>query len=185
MRLRACMRVHGGGQGGKRGAARASCTCAASPARAHASAPHVHPSLRWADCVPGDVPRLLINRERVGEGGTYRIMPGMGGGDGFDFDACHRDVLHLGDCDEGARALAAALGWGEQLAALVGEVLDRHPASAARRGGEGGAAGAGARLAAGIGGATGGGSGGQGAAADEGAPEASGSSGRAGSLEPS
>jgi hypothetical protein len=44
------------------------------------------------DCVKGDTPRLLINRERVGEGGTYRFLPGMGGGDGFDFDERYRCV---------------------------------------------------------------------------------------------
>lgn len=51
-------------------------------------------------CADG-VPRLLINSERVGGLGTRAD-----------------DVLFLSDCDSGVRALAAALGWTEQLEAL-------------------------------------------------------------------
>jgi NAD-dependent histone deacetylase SIR2 len=47
------------------------------------------------------VPRVLINKERVG-----------GLGSGTD------DMLMLGDCDEGVRKLAEACGWGEELDAL-------------------------------------------------------------------
>lgn len=43
-------------------------------------------------------PRLLINMERVG-----------------DFGSRLDDVLVLGDCDEGVRKLADALGWGDEL----------------------------------------------------------------------
>ena len=50
------------------------------------------------------VPRLLINRERVG-------------GIGSRAD----DVLEMRDCDAGVRRLAAALGWGEDLEALCNE----------------------------------------------------------------
>ena len=51
-------------------------------------------------CAEG-VPRLLINNERVGSIGTRPD-----------------DVLLLGDCDEGVRKLAAALGWLDELETL-------------------------------------------------------------------
>lgn len=51
--------------------------------------------------VSDDVPRVLINRERVG---------GMG--------SRPDDVLILGDCDSGVRKLARALGWEEELERL-------------------------------------------------------------------
>jgi len=58
--------------------------------------------------VEDKVPRLLINRERVAEGGG-----------GFDFDARERDCLFLGDCDEGVRRLASLLGWREELEEMI------------------------------------------------------------------
>jgi len=48
-----------------------------------------------------NVPRLLINSERVGDLGCRAD-----------------DVLLLGDCDDGVRKLASALGWEEELEAL-------------------------------------------------------------------
>ncbi|KAL8954030.1 MAG: hypothetical protein Q9222_000152 [Ikaeria aurantiellina] len=51
---------------------------------------------------PEGVPRLLLNLERVG---------GLG--------SRPDDVLLLGDCDEGVRTLARALGWLEELEALA------------------------------------------------------------------
>lgn len=51
-------------------------------------------------CAEG-VPRLLINKERVGNLGSRPD-----------------DVLVLEDCDSGVRRLATALGWGEELEAL-------------------------------------------------------------------
>ena len=47
------------------------------------------------------VPRILINKERVGDLGTRPD-----------------DVLILGDCDQGVRQLASALGWLDELEAL-------------------------------------------------------------------
>lgn len=38
---------------------------------------------------------------------------------GFDFEACVRDVLHLGDCDSAVQQLAALLGWQQELQQLV------------------------------------------------------------------
>ena len=51
------------------------------------------------------------------------------GADSFDFDpeSNRRDALFLGDCDDGARLLAAELGWQGELAELVvaGEAPNR------------------------------------------------------------
>jgi hypothetical protein len=42
---------------------------------------------------------------------TWVVAPSrVKSGGGFDFDAGYRDVLHLGDCDDGCRRLAALLG---------------------------------------------------------------------------
>ncbi|KAL8767527.1 MAG: hypothetical protein Q9209_005991 [Squamulea sp. 1 TL-2023] len=53
-----------------------------------------------ANC-PGGIPRLLINSESVGGLGSRAD-----------------DVLLLGDCDDGVRKLASALGWLKELEAL-------------------------------------------------------------------
>lgn len=85
----------------------------------------VHPFAGLLHDVEPHVPRLLINRERVGEAAPAR--GGRGGGalrPGFVFDAAApgggRDVLFLGDADDGVRELARLCGWGEELEALVG-----------------------------------------------------------------
>lgn len=53
-----------------------------------------------------NVPRVLINRERVGEGGY----------NGFDFDSkSSQDVLALGNSDDIVSKLADLLGWSEEL----------------------------------------------------------------------
>jgi NAD-dependent SIR2 family protein deacetylase len=76
----------------------------------------VHPFAGLLHDVAPRVPRLLINRERVGE-----ARPGGSRGFVFDGDAPGggRDVLFLGDADEGVRALASLCGWGEELEAIV------------------------------------------------------------------
>lgn len=61
-------------------------------------------------------PRLLINREPAGTNDTLPL--------GFRFHLEDegenwRDVWHQGDCDDGCRALAAALGWDAELEALI------------------------------------------------------------------
>ncbi len=49
------------------------------------------------------MPRLLINREQVG-----------------DFEPESRpDALYLGNCDDGARKLAELMGWQEDLEAMI------------------------------------------------------------------
>lgn len=61
----------------------------------------VHPFASLPGLCSEGVPRLLVNSERVG-------------GLGYRAD----DVLLLGDCDEGVRRLASAIGWLEELEAL-------------------------------------------------------------------
>eukprot|EP01047_Picozoa_sp_COSAG01_P000614 COSAG01_NODE_12_length_41732_cov_160.472964_8_plen_388_part_00 len=76
----------------------------------------VQPFASIVNRVGAEVPRLLINREKVGE--KRRGLLGMlrGTAEGFDFgEHNYRDALFLGDCDEGSRALASACGWGDEL----------------------------------------------------------------------
>ena len=91
----------------------------------------MQPFASLIDHVGPTVPRLLLNRERVGEraalsaeeaeaaGGSLR----GGGGGGFDFEGLgpgpRRDVYVAGDADDGVAALAELLGWGSELEALV------------------------------------------------------------------
>lgn len=82
------------------------------------------------DCTP----RLLVNREKVGERARrdprhealLRAMGYSGAASqdpGFDFgpETNYRDALFLGDCDAGCARLAEMLGWGDDLRALVRE----------------------------------------------------------------
>lgn len=62
--------------------------------------------------VPDNVPRILINREKAGHRSGIMAMLGLGGGMEFDSKDNTRDVLWLGDCDEGCQLLADKLGWG-------------------------------------------------------------------------
>ncbi|KAL8961188.1 MAG: hypothetical protein Q9193_002223 [Seirophora villosa] len=61
----------------------------------------VQPFASLPECCREGVPRLLVNSERVGGLGSRAD-----------------DVLLLGDCDEGIRKLALAIGWLEELEAL-------------------------------------------------------------------
>lgn len=62
--------------------------------------------------VEDDCPRLLINREKVGQKSGIFAMLGVSGGMDFDSPDNTRDVAWLGDCDEGCRLLAEKLQWG-------------------------------------------------------------------------
>jgi NAD-dependent deacetylase sirtuin 2 len=76
----------------------------------------VQPFASLVGQVASDVPRLLINREKAGErmGGIVGML--QGDRDGFDFsETNYRDACFLGDCDDGARALASSCGWGDEL----------------------------------------------------------------------
>lgn len=76
----------------------------------------VQPFASLINSVKDNVPRLLINRERVGEA---NLVPGVG----FDFDGrwnhqFHRDAFMAGNSDEACELLAKKLGWEAELAEL-------------------------------------------------------------------
>ncbi|KAK1999782.1 Sir2 family protein [Colletotrichum falcatum] len=82
----------------------------------------VYPFAGLAEASRSGIPRLLLNRERVGQMGRRAD-----------------DVVELGTCDAGVRKLAALLGWGDELEDLwrgiVGEKeAARQLASAASEG---------------------------------------------------
>ncbi|KAG7528007.1 hypothetical protein FFLO_06462 [Filobasidium floriforme] len=72
----------------------------------------VHPFASLVERVPRTCPRLLINREAVGEA--------TGWGDrGFSFKEGSRDRFFQGDADAGAKELARGLGWQDELNNMV------------------------------------------------------------------
>ncbi|CAK7209240.1 Sir2 histone deacetylase Hst2 [Sporothrix curviconia] len=66
----------------------------------------VYPFAGLPTMAPDNVPRVLFNREAVGDLGTRAD-----------------DVLALGSCDTGVRKLAAALGWQDELETLWREMV--------------------------------------------------------------
>lgn len=72
----------------------------------------VQPFASLVEMVGGDVPRLLINRDKVGQS----FFSG-----GLDFDSGRRDVHMGGTCDDSCRELAEALELGPAFAALLAE----------------------------------------------------------------
>ncbi|XP_063306728.1 NAD-dependent protein deacetylase sirtuin-2 [Pelobates fuscus] len=79
----------------------------------------VQPFASLVSKVPISTPRLLINKEKTGEGETFFSFLGLGGGMDFDSDKAYRDVAWLGNCDDGCLALAESLGWKAELEELV------------------------------------------------------------------
>ena len=71
----------------------------------------VQPFASLISRVAPKVPRLLINRQKVG---CFTKAKGYG----FRFNHT-RDVLHLGDCDEGCLELSRLLGWENDLRTLI------------------------------------------------------------------
>lgn len=65
-----------------------------------------------------EIPRVLINREIVGE--TPIELKRMGYDKGFDFASSNRrDVALLGDCDDMVIELCKKLDWHEELEQLT------------------------------------------------------------------
>lgn len=64
----------------------------------------MHPFASLIDYVADDCPRVLINRERVGEA-RHRWD------DGFRFEDKTRDYFWQGEADVGVAKLAEKLGW--------------------------------------------------------------------------
>lgn len=58
-----------------------------------------------------DCPRLLINRELVGQNELLRAL-GLSSGLDFDPTSGARDVFWEGLCDDGCQLLSDKLGWG-------------------------------------------------------------------------
>jgi len=81
----------------------------------------VNPFASLIDKVSPGTPRLLINREKVGE--THPSLKKLGVSRGFDFTKKKggTDALFLGDCDEGVRQLCEKLGWEEDLERIMKE----------------------------------------------------------------
>ncbi|KAL4436337.1 hypothetical protein ABPG77_009899 [Micractinium sp. CCAP 211/92] len=109
----------------------------------------VHPFASLIDEVGESTPRLLVNRERVGEGHPLlRLLGYQTGGFCFDEGSNYRDALFEGDCDGGVRQLCRLLGWEQELDALIaagpqpagaepGEEAEAHPSSDSDQGHEG------------------------------------------------
>ena len=74
--------------------------------------------LSFADAVPRDTPRVLINREVAGEADARLRKLGLDKGFVFGNDG-YRDVLHLADCDASIKHLCQLLNWEEELEALI------------------------------------------------------------------
>ena len=82
-----------------------------STARPHAASLAVHPFAGLVNEVPAGTPRLLINRERVGEQSTL-------GPRGLDFDS-ESDAFFQGDCDDAVHGLCSLLGWEAEMRAVL------------------------------------------------------------------
>lgn len=88
----------------------------------------VNPFASLIGNVKETVPRVLINRERVGEA-RHPLLAQIDKR-AFNFDTKeggYRDVFHKGDCDAGCRRLAELLGWGADLDKLIAEVRGKFP----------------------------------------------------------
>ena len=68
----------------------------------------VHPFAGLVGQVSDRTPRLLINREMVGNEWVR-----------FEWRSNKRDALFLGDCDQGVAQLVQLLGWQQEFDALL------------------------------------------------------------------
>ncbi|KJE92564.1 zinc finger protein [Capsaspora owczarzaki ATCC 30864] len=90
----------------------------------------VQPFASLIDLVGQRTPRLLINREKVGQADPMERMLGYRGGLDFDSIENVRDVAHLASCDDGFLELARLLGWEQELVSLVRDDHERLAAAA-------------------------------------------------------
>ncbi|XP_044139490.1 NAD-dependent protein deacetylase sirtuin-2 isoform X1 [Bufo gargarizans] len=79
----------------------------------------VQPFASLVGKAPSKTPRLLINKEKTGEGDSFFGLLGLGGGMDFDSEKAYRDVAWLGHCDDGCLALADFLGWKAELEEMI------------------------------------------------------------------
>lgn len=80
----------------------------------------VQPFASLVEYVNDDCVRLLINRDKVGNGG-FGFLRSMVFGEGlcFDLPGNRRDVAWTGDCDDGCIFLADKLGMGDELREMI------------------------------------------------------------------
>jgi len=78
----------------------------------------VQPFASLINMVGEECPRLLINREKVGEASRLEDII-CGGGLHFSDSGGYRDVAYLGSCDAGCGELAKLLGWEEDLKSIM------------------------------------------------------------------
>lgn len=82
----------------------------------------VQPFASLAGKVNHSTPRLLINRDSVGDPNMFGSMATSFLGLNPGFNASNKlDVWYQGDCDEGCMELCQLLGWDKELRALVKE----------------------------------------------------------------
>jgi len=79
----------------------------------------VQPFASLINKVPLTTPRLLINREKVGEIDPQMAMLGIKKGFRFGRTDNYRDVDLLGDCQEVVIKLCELLGWKNELDKLI------------------------------------------------------------------
>jgi NAD+-dependent protein deacetylase sirtuin 2 len=80
----------------------------------------VHPFASLVNMVPPSCPRVLLNREAVGE--IPEPMHALGYRAGLWFGECNvRDVKCLGECDDLVHEFANCLGWSEDLQKLISQ----------------------------------------------------------------
>ena len=77
----------------------------------------VNPVAAMPAWVGRNVPRLLLNRELVGDFAQGELMGMMGGDDEDDINCIGRDVFLEGDCDHGVEEICRRVGedWAEDL----------------------------------------------------------------------
>lgn len=84
----------------------------------------VRPFASLKDRVRENCPRLLINRELVGQNDLLEAL-GLSTGSEFDPANSTRDVFWEGMCDDGCQLFADKLGWGDELRQLVKQEHER------------------------------------------------------------
>jgi hypothetical protein len=84
----------------------------------------VHPFASLINMVPASCPRVLLNRETVGE--IPKPMHVLGYQEGLWFGEGNvRDVKCLGECDDLVHEFASCLGWSEDLQKLISQHKER------------------------------------------------------------
>jgi len=79
----------------------------------------VHPFASLVNRVSDDVPRVLINMEKVGTASVELLSRGIPT-TGFNFgEGNYRDVFLKGDCDSQCKLMSEMLGWKDELDKLV------------------------------------------------------------------